>query len=138
LDEASIVGRIVGRDEPAWFGDLIAPKPSNSIASLAAALGAGWEYDFLYEAWSAFAHGRGISKDISLQGSSAEIHHPHRPTWFSSVAFFSLFWQGLLLLTAAKWLCPGVVPQLQDLHRRFASVIPRIEFDELVFDELID
>ncbi|MEX2531422.1 MAG: DUF5677 domain-containing protein [Gemmatimonadota bacterium] len=138
LDADELVRRIVRRDEPAWFADLIQPKPSSSIAALARALGCAWEYDYLYEAWSAFAHGRGISKDLSRDGESMAVHHPHRPTWFQMVAFLTLSWQALLLLTAAKWLCPVMIRQLQDLHRAHRDAIHALEPDESMYVEFID
>ena len=138
LDEHALVRRIVGREEPAWFADLIEPRPSSSIAALAGALGATWEYDFLYEAWSAFAHGRGISKDLSREGEKMGVHHPHRPTWFELVAFLTLSWHGLLLITAAKWLTPVMVPQLQDLYTTHRDAMNAIEVDADVYKDFID
>jgi hypothetical protein len=138
LDATELVRRIVGREEPAWFADLIRPKPSSTIAALAKSLGCGWEYDFLYEAWSAFAHGRGISKDLSSEGQSMAVHHPHRTTWFQMVAFLALSWQGFLLMTAAKWLCPVMIPQLQDLHMAHREAINALEPDDKMYEEFID
>jgi hypothetical protein len=105
---------------------------------LAGALGQRWEYDFLYEAWSAFAHGRGISKDVSIEGSSVEVHHPHRPTWFALIAFFALGWHGMLLMTAAKWFYPEMIPQLQQLHQTHRDAIHGLEPDETIYAEFID
>jgi hypothetical protein len=138
LNYDNLVRRIVGREEPAWFADLIEPNPSSSIAALAKALGATWEYDFLYEAWSAFAHGRGISKDLSTRGKSADVHHPYRPTWFPLLAFLALSWHALFLMTAAKWLCPDMIVLLQDLHRAHRVAIEALEPDESVYAEFID
>jgi hypothetical protein len=138
LDDTALVRRIAGRQEPAWFADLIQPNPSNSIEALAAVLGSRWEYDFLYDAWSAFAHGRGISKDLTPGNGSMEVHHPHRPTWFTMVAFLALSWHGLLLMTAAKWLTPVMVAQLQEVFGTHRGAIFALEPDEHLYAEFID
>jgi hypothetical protein len=138
LEEQDLVRRIAGREEPAWFADLIKPRPSNSIHALATALGCRWEYDFLYDAWSAFAHGRGISKDLSPENGSMAVHHPHRPTWFAMVAFLALSWHGFLLITAAKWLCPVMIPQLQQVYVEHKATIQSLEPDEAIYTEFID
>lgn len=137
LDDTALVRRLAGRQEPAWFASLIEPKPASSIEALAAALGSRWEYDFLYDAWSAFAHGRGISKDLTPDDGGMGVHHPHRPTWFTMVAFLALSWHGLLLMTAAKWLSPVMIVQLQGVFRAHRDAVFALQPDDNLYAEFI-
>lgn len=127
LTDSTVLRRVGGRDEPQWFSVDFAPKKVKSIGQLAAAFAQEHEYEILYDAMSALVHPRGIRQDVSPEGSVLEVHHPHDPTWFQYLAWLSVHWQLLLLMTAAKCYAQGMIPQLQALHRRLAPHIQSLE-----------
>lgn len=89
-----------------------------TVAGLAVAFGFKWEYDFLYDVFSALVHSRGIKQDITIEGNTVSVHHPHDPEWFQMLTYFVLAWHLPVLMTAAKWNVPEMVPQLQQLYTR--------------------
>ena len=127
IDEARVLRYVGGRDEPAWFGAEFAGRNVNTVARLADAYGRKWEYDVLYDAFSALVHSRGTAHDVTIAGHTVEVHHPHDPTWFELISYFSLTWHMIFLLTAAKCHVPEMVPQLQQLHTRHREDIASLE-----------
>jgi hypothetical protein len=131
LTEATVLRRVGSRDEPQWFSDEFAPRKVNSIGQLAAAFAQEHEYDILYDAMSALVHPRGIRQDVTPGGSVLEVHHPHDPSWFQYLAWMSVHWQLLLLMTAAKCYAQRMIPQIQSLHLRLAASIRTLEPKDL-------
>jgi hypothetical protein len=129
LREDTLIRRVGGRDEPPWFAPTFLPKPVRTTAKLASALGYSWEYSFLYNAWSAQMHGRGIRQDVTIDGDTLAVHHPHDPTWFCTLATFVLGWHLFLLMTAAKWQSPVMIEQLQALYVRQRTAINSLNPD---------
>lgn len=115
---ATLLKHVGSRAEPQWFKGEWQHKRVNSVATLAAAFGYKWEYDFLYDIFSALVHSRGIKQDITIQGNTVEVHHPHDPEWFPLLAYFTTTWHMMFLMTAAKWNVPEMIPQIQQLHSR--------------------
>lgn len=127
VDAAGLVKRVGGREEPPWFAKEFEPRRVWSIRALAESYDYGWEYEFLYDAWSALVHARGIRQDVTVGDGEVLVHHPHDPQWFQSLAYWSLGWHGMLLMTAAKWHAPIMVPDLQRLHTRHRSDIDQLQ-----------
>jgi hypothetical protein len=123
LTETSIIKQVGGRGEPTWFARLFSSQSVNSIRALASAFGYGWDYEFLYDSWSAVVHGRGIRQDVTLETDKVGVHHPHDPRWFQVLAYFVSGWHSMLLMTAAKWHSPIMIPQLQGLYQRHQAAI---------------
>lgn len=126
LTEETILKRVGSRDEPSWFARVFLPAKVNSIRALADAFGYGWDYEFLYDSWSAVVHGRGIRQDVTIEGDQLAVHHPHDPSWFQLLAFFVVGWHSMLLMTAAKWHSPVMIPQLQALYLKHKSAIDKL------------
>lgn len=127
VDAATVVKRVGGRDEPPWFAREFSTRRVRSIQALAEAYDYGWEYEFLYDAWSALVHARGIRQDVTVGDGEMLVHHPQDPRWFQLLAYDSLSWHGMLLITAAKWHAPVMVAELQRLHTRHGSDIAQLK-----------
>jgi hypothetical protein len=129
VTEASVIKHVGGRDELPWYAAEFLPDRVGSIGRLAEAFGYEWEYEFLYDAFSAMTHTRGVASDVTAVDGHLEVHHPHSPDWFETIAWLVMGWHGMLLMTAAKWLAPGMISDLQQLHTRhrdgIASLQPR-------------
>lgn len=123
VTETTIVKHVSGRDEPQWYAAEFSP-PVRTVGQLAKAYADEWEYDFLYDVWSAMVHPRGINQDVTVEGTTASVHHPHDPTWFQLLATFSQPWQMITLMTGAKWFFPEMIPQLQALD---SEIRPKME-----------
>lgn len=113
-----------------WFAHMWPDRSVQSIRALAHAFGYEWEYDFTYDAFSALVHARGVRYDVEFDGAYCNIRHPHDDSWLRTVAHKATFWQLLILMTAAKWQVPEMVPQLQSLHLRFRDALKSLEPDE--------
>lgn len=118
VTEASVRAYVGGRNERQWFEAEFANGDVKSVAKLADAFDYGWEYDVLYDAFSALVHSRGIGHDITLGQDEMSVHLPHDPAWFELIAFVVTGWHLMLLMTAAKWHAPEMIVQLQQLHTR--------------------
>ena len=118
ITPASILKHVGSRKEPQWFKAEWPGGSVTTVAGLAAAFGYKWEYDFLYDIFSALVHSRGIKQDITIEGNTLSVHHPHDPEWFQMLAYFISGWHMMFLMTAAKWNVPQMIPQLQQLYER--------------------
>ena len=81
----------------------------------------------LYDVFSALVHSRGTGHDVTLEGSTMSVHHPHDPTWFEMIAYFATNWHLMFLMTAAKWHAPEMIVQLQQLHSRHKQALASLE-----------
>lgn len=115
VTEETVVKRISGRDEPPWYSAEFAGSKVNSIGRLAEAFGYGWEYDFIYDAFSALVHSRGVLQDLTVEGNRFHVNHPSDTRWFELVAYWVVHWHATVLITAAKWHSPETIPALQQL-----------------------
>ena len=127
VTEATVARHVRGRDEPPWYEADFPSKSVATMAKLAAAFAERWQYEFLYDAFSALVHSRGIAQDITIEGNVLSVHHPHDSTWFQMIAYFVVGWHAMLLMTAAKWHSPEMISQLQDLHTRCRSAIESLK-----------
>jgi len=114
----TVLKHVGGRKEPQWFKAEWPDGSVTTVAGLATAFGHKWEYDFLYDVFSALVHSRGIKQDLTIEDNTVSVHHPHTDEWFQMLAYFTLSWHVLVLLTAAKWNVPDMIPQVQDLYTR--------------------
>ena len=130
VDASSIIKHVGSRAERAWFAKEFEPLKVNSIQALASAYDYAWEYEFLYDTWSALVHARGVRQDLTIEDGAAQVHHPHDPRWFQALAYWSLGWHGMLLMTAAKWHAPGMIADLQQLHTRHEHDIAQLRPDD--------
>src|SRR6202023_1007545 len=96
----SVVRHVGGRKELPWYAATFPGQEITSMAKLAAAYDELWQYQFLYDAFSALVHSRGLNHDVTIAGNILSVHHPHDPTWFETIAFFVLSWHSTLLITA--------------------------------------
>lgn len=103
----------------------------NSIGKLASVNGYSWEYEHLYHAFPALVHSRGIGHDVTIKGTELSLHHPHDPIWFEMIAYFMLGWQLMFVMTAAKWIAPEMIGQLQQLPLRHRTAIESLRPNEL-------
>lgn len=127
VDEGTVIRHVGGRAEPTWFAAEFPGRVVNSVASLAAAFGNVWEYDVLYDAFSALVHSRGARQDISVAESTLAVHHPHDPIWFEMITWFVVNWHLLFLMTAAKWHSPEMIPHLQALHTKHREALATMQ-----------
>lgn len=118
ITPVTVLKHVGSRKEPPWFKAEWPDGSVTTVAGLAAAFGYKWEYDFLYDIFSALVHSRGIKQDITIEGDTVSVHHPHDPEWFQMLSYFISGWHLPLLMTAAKWNVPEMVPQLQQLYTR--------------------
>ena len=123
VGEAGMIRHVGGRGEPAWFAGEFSNGTVTTVRALADAFGHSWEYDVLYDAFSALVHSRGTGQDITIEDNSVSVHHPHDPTWFEMITWFVVNWHLTLLMTAAKWLSPEMIEQLQALHTRHREAL---------------
>ena len=114
----TVLKHVGGRKEPQWFKAEWPDGSVTTVAGLATKFGYKWEYDFLYDVFSALVHSRGIKQDLTIENNTVSVHHPHTDEWFQMLAYFTLSWHVLVLLTAAKWSVPEMIPQVQDLYTR--------------------
>jgi hypothetical protein len=90
ITPATVLKHVGSRKEPPWFK---AEWPDGSVATvagLAAAFGYKWEYDFLYDVFSALVHSRGIKQDITIEGNTVSAHLSARPRVVSNARVFHL------------------------------------------------
>lgn len=130
VNRATVLKHVGGRNEPQWYKAEWPDGSVNSVARLAAAFGYKWDYDFLYDVFSALVHSRGIKQDITIEGNTVSIHHPHDPEWFHMLAYFTTAWHTMFLMTAAKWSVPEMIPQLQTLYKRHQAGIDSLSPSE--------
>ena len=123
VTEASVRAHVGGRQERPWFEAEFPDGKVKSVAALANAFDYGWEYDVLYDAFSALVHSRGIGHDVTLGTDEMTVHLPHDPAWFELIAFVVTGWHLMLLMTAAKWQAPEMIVQLQQLHTRHRAAL---------------
>lgn len=124
--DATAISETVSRD-PLWFAGEWPDNSVSNIAQLARAYDYHWEYDYIYDAFSALVHARGIRHDVSFDERQMGVRHPNDDSWFTTVAYYSVTWQLMLLMTAAKWHDPGTIPELQSLHTRLRAGINSLE-----------
>lgn len=127
INEAEVIRHVGGRQEPAWFAGEFLDGTVKTVRGLADAFGHSWEYDMLYDAFSALVHSRGTGQDITIEDNSLSVHHPHDPTWFEMITWFVVSWHLTLLMTAAKWLSPEMIGQLQVLHTRHKEALATMQ-----------
>lgn len=123
VTDASVAQHVGGRSEPAWYAAEFPGKKVSSIAKLAGEYAEAWQYEFLYDAFSALVHSRGLAHDVTIEGTTLGVHHPHDPEWFQMIAYFVFGWHAMLLMTAAKWHAPEMILQLQQLHTKHKTAI---------------
>ena len=87
LTESTVVRRVGGRDEKPWYAAEFLPSKVASLSALARAFGQSFEYEILYDIWSALAHSRGVHQDVTVENGGMAVHHPHDPTWFDALAY---------------------------------------------------
>ena len=112
----------VSRD-PLWFSKEWHDGSVSNVAQLARAYDYDWEYDYIYDAFSALVHARGIRHDVSFDDRQMTVRHPNDDAWFTTIAYYVLGWHLLLLMTAAKWHDRETIPQLQALHTRHRAAV---------------
>lgn len=118
VEPSRLSQHVGGRNEAPWYSQEFLPATVQSISALSRAFGLTWEYEFLYDSWSALVHARGIRQDTTLAGTQLQVHHPHSPDWFQALAYWCTGWHGMLLITAAKCYAPGMIPDIQTVSRR--------------------
>jgi hypothetical protein len=128
-DPAIVTQRV--KADPHWFAAEWVDGSVTSIGQLAHAFGYEWEYDFIYDAFSALVHARGVRHDVEIEGRQAGIRHPNDDAWFCIVAYYAVHWQQSLLTTAAKWHHPETLRELQAMNIRYRDAIATLEPKEL-------
>lgn len=127
MTEAGVVQHVGGRKELPWYSADFPGRDVTTLAALATAFAERWQYEFLYDAFSALVHSRGIGQDLTIEGNVVSVHHPHDPIWFQIIAYFMMGWHGMLLMTAAKWHSPEMITQLQALHTKHRAAIDSLK-----------
>lgn len=128
--DASAIADAIQRDR-LWFAAEWPANQVTTIGQMAHAYGYAWEYDYIYDAFSALVHARGVRHDVEFSDSQMHVRHPNDDAWFCIVAFCTVSWYAMLLITAAKWHAEEMIPQLQDLHRTHRDGIASLEMHEL-------
>lgn len=101
-------------DARTWFSFGFPRKKVNTIGALARILGYGWEYAILYAAFSGLTHPSGVSHDLKLEGTMAEVFHPYMAEAFEFLVFWSESWQLQMCLWMAMAYHPASVPDVQN------------------------
>lgn len=85
----------------------------------------GWErdYEVLYDAFSGFAHVRGLAHDIVLHPEGASVRVPHTPEDFETIAFFACSWEQLILSYFARTYAPAALQLVQQLDLKIRPVL---------------
>jgi hypothetical protein len=89
--DATSVIQAVTRD-PYWFSAEWPNRSVGSIAQLSYAFGYRWEYDYLYDAYSALVHARGIRHDVAFDEGQMNVRHPNDDAWFLTIGSDPIRW----------------------------------------------
>jgi hypothetical protein len=112
-----------------WYACGFRKARVNSVRGLAQRFGWLWEYEVLYDAFSGLTHPRGISHDINIENSVAEVLSPYLATAFELLCKWSLSWQMLILAWAVKAYHPASLPDAQETDGRIRPALNRLRVD---------
>lgn len=98
-----------------------------NVRHLAAAFGWLRDYEILYEAFSGFAHVRGLSHDVEIESGGVAARVPHAPDDFETIAYFCLHWQLFILMCLGRAYNPGAVYQVQATDIRMRAARDQLE-----------
>ncbi len=84
-----------------------------NVRRLAEAFGWLRDYELLYEAFSGFAHVRGLRHDTDVEPGSVAVRVPHAPDDFETIVYFCIHWQFFILTCMSRAYYPPALVRIQ-------------------------
>ena len=116
-------------DDRQWYSFGFRRGRVNTIRALARRMGWLWEYEVLYDAFSALSHPRGISHDVEITGSQLSVYHPYMSDAFELIVNWACQWQFYVLIWAVKTYSPTSLPDLQNIHKKTKPALGKLRHD---------
>ncbi len=116
-------------DPHPWYayGFSLKNRPKvRTIRGLAAAFGWVRDYEVLYDAFSGFAHVRGLHHDTEVEPGSVAVRVPHTPDDFETIVFFAWHWQLYLMNILAKCYHPTSLVEIQAFDHHYGPLVKRL------------